>query len=81
VAKVRELLATTGELLSLSQIANAIGASPAHLADLFHRIEGMPIYRYQIRLRLARACSRSTASGGGLNWSAQHSNLSAKMEW
>jgi len=55
VAKVKELLATTGELLSLSQIANAIGASPAYLTDLFHRIEGMPIYRYQTRLRLARA--------------------------
>jgi AraC family transcriptional regulator len=55
VAKVKELLATAGELLSLSQIANAIGASPAYLTDLFHRIEGMPIYRYQTRLRLARA--------------------------
>lgn len=55
VAKVKELLATTGELLSLSQIANTIGASPAYLTDLFHRIEGMPIYRYQTRLRLARA--------------------------
>jgi AraC-like DNA-binding protein len=55
VAKVKELLATTGELLSLSQIAKAIGASPAYLTDLFHRIEGMPIYRYQTRLRLARA--------------------------
>ena len=55
VAKVKELLATTGELLSLSQIARAIGASPAYLTDLFHRIEGMPIYRYQTRLRLARA--------------------------
>jgi AraC-like DNA-binding protein len=55
VAKVKELLATTGELLSLSQIAHAIGASPAYLTDLFHRIEGMPIYRYQTRLRLARA--------------------------
>ena len=55
VAKVKELLATTGELLSLSQIASTIGASPAYLTDLFHRIEGMPIYRYQTRLRLARA--------------------------
>lgn len=55
VAKVKELLATTGELLSLSQIAHAVGASPAYLTDLFHRIVGMPIYRYQTRLRLARA--------------------------
>src|ERR1700754_293338 len=54
-AKVKELLATTGELLSLSQIANTIGASPAYLTDLFRRIEGMSIYRYQTRLRLSRA--------------------------
>jgi len=58
VAKVKELLATTGELLSLGQIASAAGASPAYLTDLFHRIEGIPIYRYQTRLRLARALSQ-----------------------
>jgi AraC-like DNA-binding protein len=55
VARAKELLATTDELLSLSQVANAIGVSPAYLTDLFHRVEGMPIYRYQTRLRLARA--------------------------
>ena len=55
VAGVKELLATTSELLSLGQIAKAIGASPAYLTDLFHKVEGMPIYRYQTRLRLARA--------------------------
>jgi AraC-like DNA-binding protein len=53
--RVADLLATTSEWLSLSQIAQAVGASPAYLTDLFHRIEGMPIYRYQTRLRLASA--------------------------
>jgi AraC-like DNA-binding protein len=58
IAKVKELLSTPGDLLSLGQIATATGTSPAYLTDLFHRIEGMPIYRYQIRLRLARALAR-----------------------
>jgi AraC-like DNA-binding protein len=53
--RVTELLSTTTEWLSLSQIAASVGASPAYLTDLFHKIEGMPIYRYQTRLRLARA--------------------------
>ena len=52
------MLATTRELLSLSQVANAVGASPAYLTDLFHKTEGMPIYRYQTRLRLAKAFGR-----------------------
>ena len=53
--RVTELLSTTPEWLSLSQIAAIVGSSPAYLTDLFHKIEGMPIYRYQVRLRLARA--------------------------
>ncbi len=55
IRRVRELLATSRELLSLTRIAGEVGASPAYLTDLFHKIEGMPIYRYQTRLRLAKA--------------------------
>jgi AraC-like DNA-binding protein len=58
VAKVKEMLTTSAESLSLGEIAAAIGTSPAYLTDLFHRIEGMPIYRYQTRLRLARALAQ-----------------------
>jgi AraC-like DNA-binding protein len=58
VAKVKELLSTASDLLSLGQIATAVGTSPAYLTDLFRRIEGVPVYRYQTRLRLARALAR-----------------------
>ena len=39
------MLATTRELLSLSQVANAVGASPAYLTDPLHkRSQGMSIF-------------------------------------
>lgn len=59
---VKELLVSSEETLSLSQIGRAVGASPAYLTDLFRRTEGMPIYRYQKRLRLARALNRLPAT-------------------
>ena len=55
---VKELLATSPGSLSLTQIASRVGASPAYLTDLFRRAEGMPVYRYQLRLRLAMALRR-----------------------
>lgn len=55
---VKELLDATSAPLSLSAIATAADASPAYLTDLFRRAEGMPIYRYQNRLRLARSLLR-----------------------
>lgn len=39
----------------LSDVAAAVGASPAYLTDLFRRVEGVPLHRYLTRLRLARA--------------------------
>ena len=41
--------------LTLSEIAAAIGVTPIHLTQTFKRSEGMPLYRYQMALRLARA--------------------------
>ena len=38
---------------TLSEIGAAVGASPVYLTQLFRQIEGMPLYRYQLRLRLA----------------------------
>jgi AraC-like DNA-binding protein len=32
--------------------------SPVYLTQLFHRLEGVPLYRYQLRLRLACALDR-----------------------
>src|SRR5262249_46026196 len=41
--------------LRLSDVARAVGASPAYLTDVFRRIEGIPLHKYIIQLRLARA--------------------------
>jgi AraC-like DNA-binding protein len=40
---------------TLSEIANETGVSPVYLTQVFRKVEGMPLYRYQLRLRLARA--------------------------
>ncbi|MDG2519939.1 AraC family transcriptional regulator [Caulobacter segnis] len=41
--------------LSLADIARAVGVSPVYLTQEFTRSEGMPLYRYQLQLRLSRA--------------------------
>jgi AraC-like DNA-binding protein len=40
---------------TLAEIASEVGGSPVYLTQVFQRLEGMPLYRYQLRLRLARA--------------------------
>lgn len=40
---------------TLGEIAAAVGGSPVYLTQVFRKVEGMPLYRYQMRLRLARA--------------------------
>ena len=40
---------------TLAQIAGDVGVSPVYLTQVFAQAEGMPLYRYQLRLRLARA--------------------------
>jgi AraC family transcriptional regulator len=40
---------------TLEEIANCIGVTPVYLTDVFSRVEGIPLYRYHIRLRLVRA--------------------------
>jgi AraC-like DNA-binding protein len=40
---------------TLAGIASEVGGSPVYLTQVFQRLEGMPLYRYQLRLRLARA--------------------------
>ncbi len=40
---------------SLADIAAEMRASPVYLTQVFQRSEGMPLYRYHLRLRLARA--------------------------
>lgn len=41
--------------LRLVDVAGAVGASPAYLTDVFRRIEGVPLHRYLVQLRLSRA--------------------------
>jgi AraC-like DNA-binding protein len=40
---------------TLAGIACEIGVSPVYLTQVFAQVEGIPLYRYQLRLRLARA--------------------------
>jgi AraC-like DNA-binding protein len=40
---------------TLGEIGAAIGVSPIYLTQVFAQVEGVPLYRYQLRLRLARA--------------------------
>src|SRR5260370_25874247 len=40
---------------TLVEIAAEVRCSPVYLTQVFQRVEGLPLYRYQFRLRLARA--------------------------
>ena len=40
---------------ALDEIAAEVGVSPVYLTQVFKQVEGLPLYRYQLRLRLARA--------------------------
>jgi AraC family transcriptional regulator len=43
---------------TLGAIARDTGYSPVYLTQVFQQVEGVPLYRYQMRLRLARALER-----------------------
>jgi AraC-like DNA-binding protein len=40
---------------TLAEMATEVGVSPVYLTQVFQQVEGVPLYRYQLRLRLARA--------------------------
>jgi len=44
-----------GRRWTLGEIAAEIGVPPVYLTQVFQQVEGLPLYRYQLRLRLARA--------------------------
>jgi AraC family transcriptional regulator len=52
---------------TLAEIAAEIRGSPVYLTQVFRQVEGIPLYRYHLRLRLARA----------LDLIAQYDDLSA----
>ena len=54
----RAKLVLTGDLgrrWTLAEIAAEMRCSPVYLTQVFQQVEGLPLYRYQLRLRLARA--------------------------
>jgi AraC-like DNA-binding protein len=67
---------------TLADIAAEVRVSPVYLTQVFQQVEAMPLYRYQLRLRLARALdllaqySDLTALGLHLGFSS-HSHFSA----
>jgi len=40
---------------TLAEIAAEVGVSPVYLTQVFQQVEAMPLYRYQLQLRLGRA--------------------------
>jgi AraC-like DNA-binding protein len=40
---------------TLAEIASELRVSPVYLTQVFQQVEGLPLYQYQLRLRLARA--------------------------
>jgi len=56
VDRAKLLLASDlGRRWTLAEIAADVGGSPVYLTQAFKQVEGMPLYRYQLQLRLARA--------------------------
>ena len=67
---------------TLAEIAAEVRGSPVYLTQVFQQVEGLPLYRYQLRLRLARAldllahCDDLTEMSQELGF-ASHSHFSA----
>jgi AraC family transcriptional regulator len=56
VDRVKVLLASDlSRRWTLADIAAEIRGSPVYLTQVFQQVEGLPLYRYHLRLRLARA--------------------------
>jgi AraC family transcriptional regulator len=76
------LSADPGRRWTLAEIASQVGVSPVYLTQVFQQVEGVPLYRYQLQLRLARAldllgkCEDLTALALDLGFSS-HSHFSA----
>ncbi|UVK50753.1 helix-turn-helix domain-containing protein [Mesorhizobium sp. AR02] len=69
---------------TLAEIAGEVGVSPVYLTQVFQQVEAMPLYRYHLRLRLARALDllgrydNLTTLGMDLGFSS-HSHFSASF--
>jgi AraC family transcriptional regulator len=49
------LSSNLGRRWTLAEIGGTVGVSPVYLTQVFRQVEGLPLYRYQLQLRLARA--------------------------
>jgi len=49
------LASDLGRRWTLAAIAANVGVSPVYLTQVFQQVEGLPLYRYHLQLRLARA--------------------------
>lgn len=83
VDRVKLVLATDlARRWTLADIASEVRGSPVYLTQIFQQVEGLPLYRYQLRLRLARALDllgeyeNLTALGLDLGFSS-HSHFTA----
>lgn len=83
VDRAKEVLHARGcERLSLDDIAQEVGVTPVYLTQEFSRCEGIPLYRYQLRLRLNHAllelshCDNITGLALDLGFSS-HSHFSS----
>ena len=70
---------------TLEEIAGTVNVTPVYLTDAFRRVEGVPLYRYHLRLRLARAldviaeCGDLTTLAFELGFNS-HSHFSAAFK-
>jgi len=56
IRRTKEFVETNlSEPFRLSDVACAVGASPAYLTHVFRRFEGLPLHKYALQSRLARA--------------------------
>jgi len=81
VDRTKMLLASSpARRWTLGEISTAIGHSPVYLTQLFQSVESVPLYRYHLHLRLARAlhalgeCSDLTSLALDLGFSS-HSHF------
>jgi AraC family transcriptional regulator len=70
---------------TLAEMAGRVGVTPVYLTDAFRRVEGVPLYRYHLRMRLALAlslladCDDLTTLAIDLGF-ASHSHFSATFK-
>jgi AraC family transcriptional regulator len=86
VDRVKVLLASDlSRRWTLAEIAGEIRGSPVYLTQVFQQVEGLPLYRYHLRLRLARAldlvagCADLSGLAQDLGFSS-HSHFSAAFK-